>query len=301
MDDRAWKNISIALGVVCALLLGVAGALMIAGQRGGSSSPTASGLSAGSPTDSGASPDGASPSSSDSSTPEPSRSLGPASPATVTFTGLGLDSQNSISSQTGQARTFTFTSEGAGPVSFIVTKISGGTARMCADVDNTGVHCKDSKSGALTGFSLTSDPTPNHWTVTLYGYGPNTPTVDVKFTWPAVNASIILQHGRFEQTPEGYNGFAAKFQPRTAGNLDVSALWTNGNARAAMSLSTVSNSSPASSPVPVSQSDYVGVTFVSPNFTAAVDQTRTYEIKLRRSDAPASGQVPDLTAEIKFP
>ena len=41
MDDRLWKNVSILLGVACALLIGIAGALLIVGHKsGGSTSPT---------------------------------------------------------------------------------------------------------------------------------------------------------------------------------------------------------------------------------------------------------------------
>ena len=37
MDERIWKNTSIVLGVVCALLIGVAGALLVVGHKSGPS------------------------------------------------------------------------------------------------------------------------------------------------------------------------------------------------------------------------------------------------------------------------
>src|ERR1035437_4793846 len=70
----------------------------------------------------------------------PTPTPGKASPATMTFTGLGLDASNDAK---GAPRTFTFTSDGNGPVTFAVTKISsGGTAKLCISVDDGAFACK---------------------------------------------------------------------------------------------------------------------------------------------------------------
>ena len=50
MDDKVWKNLSMALGIGCAVLLGIAGALMVVHKGPSSASPAPdSGLSVGSP------------------------------------------------------------------------------------------------------------------------------------------------------------------------------------------------------------------------------------------------------------
>ena len=88
MDDRIWKNVSILLGVVCALLIGVAGALMIVGHKGGAAAatPTTAASQAVSSAPSGtAGPSGGSPAGV-TAPPGPTPSPGPISPATITFT-----------------------------------------------------------------------------------------------------------------------------------------------------------------------------------------------------------------------
>ncbi|MGZ3357598.1 MAG: hypothetical protein ACXVBO_22495, partial [Isosphaeraceae bacterium] len=114
---------SIGLGVVCALLIGVAGALMILGHRGSSpeasSGPDSSAITAASATPALKT---AGPSSSGSLTVSPSGPPSPSAnpaqnvkPATVVFNGLTLDAEKD---KTGTARTFTFTSYGSDPLSF---------------------------------------------------------------------------------------------------------------------------------------------------------------------------------------
>jgi hypothetical protein len=74
VDDRIWKNLSIALGIACAVLLGIAGALMVVhkGSPSASTGPDSS-ISEGSqvPTDSAGNPASPGPSSSQGPTGTP--------------------------------------------------------------------------------------------------------------------------------------------------------------------------------------------------------------------------------------
>jgi hypothetical protein len=301
VDDRVWKNISIVLGVVCALLIGVAAALMFVRPGGGSSAATAS-PQGGSGNVATTVPGGTnqpSGSGSSSGSPAPTPTPGPASPATITFNGLGLDASSDSS---GTLRTFTFISDGPGPVTFAVTKISaGGTAKMCAKVDTGGYNCLVGGAGKLPNFPKgLADGPHNTWTVTVVGYGSSKPSVDVTFTWPASSPTITLTHGRFQgstspNVSETLNGFTATFKPRNGGAVNVQATWTVITTDASMTLLDATTP-PA---VTVDQRLYQGVTYVNPAFTAHVDPTKTYQVKLR--DSSADSQRPDLTAQISFP
>lgn len=302
MDDRVWKNLSIVLGIVCAVLLGIAGALMVVHKDGSSSStssPDSSAISEGTqtPTDASGNPVGQSPGTSQgpSGTSAPTPKLGPSSPATITFTGLALDAANDKS---GSARTFTFISDGPGPVTYAVTKTSaGGSTKMCAKVDAGTFGCK---VGGLPNFLKgAADAEHNTWTVTLVGYANSHPTVDVTFTWPAVTAKMTLNHGRLQGTgpdvAEPLNGLSATFKPRAAGPLNVQASWTAITTDVEMSLSDVTTP-PA---VTVDHRGYSAVTYISPAYNYTVDPTKIYLLKLRNTSAD-SGR-PDLTAQITFP
>lgn len=302
MDDRLWKNVSILLGVACALLIGIAGALLIVGHKSGgatSSTDTASAsevASAPMPT--------AAPSGSGgvviTPTPGPTATPGPISQATITFNGLGLDASTDTS---GSSRTFQFLSDGAGSVTFAITKISaGGTAKLCIKVDTGAFTCQVGTSGKMPSFPKgKSDPGHNTWTASVIGYGSSKPTVDVTFSWPTASPKITFSHGRFQGSStagiaESLNGFTATFKPRSSGSINVQAQWTVVTADAQMILQD-DTTPPA---VTVDQRVYKGITFISPDFTAKVDPTKTYMIKLRNS-SPDEGQHPDLTAQISFP
>ena len=299
MDDKIWKNVSIALGVVCALLIGVAGALMIVGHKAGapseSSTPGSSQVAATST--SGTAPSGgpSGPTGSLGPTPPP----GPISPASITFSGLGLDALNDVDAT---ARTFQFVSDGAGSVTFAITKISaGGTAKLCIKVDSGAFTCQVGTPGKLPNFPKgQSDPGHNTWTATLIGYGTSKPTIDVAFTWPTSSPKITMSHGRFQGSsspgiPESLNGFTATFKPRAGGTVNVQATWTVITTDASMTLQD--DTTPP--PVTVDQRDYKGVTYINPAFSANVDATKTYMVKLRNSSADS--QRPDLTAQVTFP
>jgi len=304
VDDRIWKNLSIVLGIVCAVLLGIAGALMVVhkdGSSGPTSSPDSSAISEGTqaPTDGSGNPVSQPPGSpipGPSGTLAPTPKLGPSAPATITFSGLALDAANDKS---GTVRTFTFISDGPGPVTYAVTKTSaGGSTKMCAKVDAGDFGCKVL---ALPNFLKgAADAEHNTWTVTLVGYANSHPTVDVTFTWPAVTPKITLNHGLFQgssspNVAEALNGFSATFKPRAAGPLNVQASWTTITTNVEMSLSDVTTA-PA---VTVDHRQYSAVTYISPAYNYNVDPTKTYLLKLRNTSADS--QRPDLTAQITFP
>jgi hypothetical protein len=300
LDDRVWKNISIGLGIVCALLIGVAGALMIVGHKSAAPAATAPYQSAianvSLPPGVTPGPSTSTPQSQDSATPgAPTPTPGKASPATITFTGLGLDAANDTA---GSSRSFTFTSDGPGPVTFAVTKISaGGTAKLCIKVDDGAFACKVGTSAKLPSF-LTSKADQPHdtWTMTLIGYNTSTPTVDVTFTWPAAAPKVTLNHGRFQGSPEGINGFTCTFKPRATGSVNVQSAWTLTAADANVSLFDAS----AQPAVSIDSKDYKAAQLLSPAYTASVDPTKTYQVKVRRTSTDSSER-PDLTAQISFP
>lgn len=301
MDDRIWRNVSIVLGVICALLIGVAGALMIAGPRGGASaaaseSPTSIAASA-TPAAETPGPSSSGPSTGpQGGSPSPSGPAQSVAPATITFNGLTLDSEKN---KTATARTFTFTSYGSDPLTIAVTKNSpGGSTRMCISVDGGTAKC--SVGGLPSNTKAHGDAgTQNNWKVTLAGYGTSTPTVDVTFTWPTANPKITLTHGRLQgvgpKVPEGLNGFTATFKPRGAGSLNVQASWTGVTADVDLSLADVTT--PPS--VKLDDRQYKAATYVNPPYAYNVDSTKTYLLKLR--DLSPDSARPDLTALISFP
>ena len=301
MDDRIWKNLSILLGVVCALLIGIAGALLLLEHRAGSSTPSSApqsgdigGIST--PGDTALPSGGVLQSTGPSIAPAPTPTPGKPSPATITFNNLALDA---ASDANGFARTFTFTSDGAGPVTYAVTKTSaGGTTKMCAKVDSGAFTCTvKAMPSFLKG---TADGPHNTWVVTVVGYGSSKPTVDVTFTWPASSPKIQLTHGRFQGSStkgvaDALNGFSATFKPRVGGAVNVQATWTDVTTDASMTLFD------ATSPpnLTVDQRSYKGATYINPAFTANVDPAKTYLVELR--NLSADSQRPDLTAQISFP
>src|ERR1035437_10360749 len=111
VDDRIWKILSILLGVVCAQLIGIAGALLLLEHRAGSSTPSSApqsgdigGIST--PGDTALPSGGVLQSTGPSTAPAPTPPPGNPSPATITFNNLALDAANDTN---GFARTFTFT------------------------------------------------------------------------------------------------------------------------------------------------------------------------------------------------
>jgi len=305
VDDRIWRNISIGLGVICALLIGVASALMIVGghnetSAGPSATPTLAAEA--SPTVAG------SPAVTPSILPTPTYS-GPPTPtpvasqsaafATVAFSGMGLDAATDTH---GTARTFTFQTDGVGYLNLAVTKISaGGSAKMCLKVDTSAASCKIGTTASPPTMTKAYADTPHStWTLTLIGYNTSKPTVDVSITWPTNSPKVTLSHGRFQGSTtagvaEALNGFTATLKPRGGGSLSVQASWTLVTVNAEVTLTDVT----ATPTVKLDDRTYSSATYVNPTYTFNVDATKTYQIKLR--DQSPDSQRPDLTAEIVFP
>jgi hypothetical protein len=303
LDDRVWKNVSIALGVICALLIGVAAALMVVGHKAGTSGDTpqpSASLVASGPTSGESTPP------SNSSSPGPTGSAtarsGAASPVLISFSNLALDAAKD---PLGTTRTFTFQSNGVGDVVANVTKISkGGYVHMCLSVDGSKPSCANNRPNhLLTLPGAKSDATPNTWTLTLVGYSTSHPTVDVTFGWTTTAPQITLAHGRFQgnngkstAATDALGGLTATFKPRGVGTLNFQAAWTIASTDASMSLNDVSSSPPIS----LDQRKFQGVDHITPAFTANVDGTKSYQVKLVNTGA-ASTDRPDLTAQISFP
>jgi hypothetical protein len=303
LDDRVWKNVSIALGVICALLIGVAAALLVVGHKtgtpGDTQQPTAS-LVASGPTSPGNSNG---PTDSSSPTPAgPTTGPGVVGPAAITFSNLALDSAKD---PLGTIRTFTFQTNGAGSIVADVTKVSkGGYVKLCLSVDGSKPYCLINRPNA--GVAITtakSDPTPNTWTVTLVGYAASHPTVDLTLGWTTSTPQITLTHARFQgdngtstAATDALGGLTATFKPRGVGTLTFQATWTIVSTDASMTLIDVS-SSPV---ITLDQRKFTGVDHITPVFTASVDNTKSYQVKLVNT-GPSSSDRPDLTAQISFP
>jgi hypothetical protein len=300
LDDRVWKNISIVLGVVCALLIGVAGALMIVGHKSTTPAPSASFIAVGVD---GTQPTGGTPGPTTSGstgsqtvvgvTPTP----GAASPATIVFTGLGLDA-DAKNDPNGSDRTITITSDGPGPVTFTVTSVSkGGTAKLCDSVDGGGAYCVlGTTAKPPVSNKGKADTAHSTWTLTLRGYGASAPAVDVSITWPSAAPKVRFDHGRFQGSPDSLNGLTATFKPRAKGTLNVQSTWSLLSVNANVTLYDAS----ASPNISLDSHDYKAAQFLDPAYTANLDPTKTYQIKIRRTTADSS-QRPDLTAQISFP
>ncbi len=303
MDDKRWRNISLVLGAICVVLI-IAASLLIFSGKGGS---TASPLSL--PSDSaGASFGGATASPSPSasgpvatatqSAPPTPRATQSAPTATLTFNDMMLDAS---ATSGARARTFTFTSDGYGPVGIQVTKSSpaGKQIKICAQVDSSVASCK---TGVNPGFPKAfADATTPHsvWIVTLIGNGADTPTVDIRFSWPTATPKVTLSHGRLQGStsqavPDALNGFSATFQSRTSGQMGLQASWTvSKDAHVTLADASVT---PA---VTVDEQSYSAVGFLAPAYAHAVDQGKAYRIMLR--DTSADSTRADLTAQIEFP
>ena len=314
MNDKTWRNVSIALAVICVLLLGVAGALYF-GSNSSSPSPTDTGTAfAGGPTETVTSSPAATPTSGSPGTsgtpgttaPSGSASTKPtptpkptqaAATASITFNDMMLDA---ASDPLATSRTFSFTSDGAGPVSMQVAKSSLATpsVKICVKIDAGAQTCS---SGAKPGFPTALADRPHSlWVVTLIGVGAATPTVDVAFSWPTASPSITLAHGRFQGSSspgisEALNGFNATFKARVGGSISVGVAWTVIATDVDLALADVTGASA----INVDEVQHHGVKAVDPPYTHSVDAGKKYKVMFR--DLAADSQRPDLSATISFP
>lgn len=308
-----WRNIALGLGLVLAILLGATGQLVYSalnrgsGSADGTASPPVSVASA-SPTPAGSatstpgttatpaptSSAGATSTATDTSTPAPPVS-GTASPATITFSDLMIDS---AADSGGTARTFAFTTEGPGSVSAQVVGAAPLTnLKLCLQVNGGQQSCV---TGATPGF-FTRAPSAadqSQWIVTIVATDAGATSVaDLAFTWGTKAPAITLSHGRFQGTPnpDSVRGFTATFKTRAAGPVGLVAAWPPAVTNAELTLTDVT-STPGSA---VGQATYPASGAISPAYSKAVSAGRTYQIQVLNS-GPDNGR-PDLTTTITFP
>jgi hypothetical protein len=302
VNDITWRNLSAILGAACLVLIVAAGALLMTGGTG-SASPTLSppvggeSASASLSTDTVPTPIVIGPSG--SPTVMPSITPVPKAPiASITFNNLLLDASTDT---LGHPRTFTFITDGVGPVGISITKSSPAktTTRICASLDGSKPTCYTGTKVTFKG--AYTDTAHSVWVVTLVGNQNATPTVDIAFSWPTNNASITLTHGRFQGSSspgvsENLNGFMATFAARANGNFGLSAVWTQITTDAMVTTNQVVGGSTSL----LDQKSYTSVQNLgTPGYSYAVQAGKTYQVTLRNMSADS--QRPDLTAVVTLP
>jgi hypothetical protein len=294
------------LGVACVVLIIAAGALL---ATSGESSPTPS-----QPVGSVASviPSSSAPSDS-SGSPAPSASAtasaGPTATPTgtpvanapiahVTFNNLQLDA---TSDALGKPRTFTFITDGSGPVGIAIVKSSPAkaTTRICAQIDGGKADCRTGTAVSYNG--AFTDTAHSVWVVTLIGPASVGPTVDVAFSWPTNHAQITLTHGRFQGSSSpgvspNLNGFTASVKTVNAGNLTVAASWTAVTAN--VEITTEDLNAPTAT-IKDQKQITSATNLGTPGYTFGLDAAKWYRVSLR--NLSADSQRPDLTAVISVP
>jgi hypothetical protein len=297
VNDSSWRSLSAILGVACVILIFAAGALLAtnsgastASPAGGSGAvvPSGSGSTASQlPTDSGGNP----------ATPRPTGTPVPKAPiAQVTFSNMMLDSSADSKAAT---RTFTFVTDGVGPVGISIIKTSGATVKICAQVDDSGFDCR--YGGKITYSGAQTDTSHSVWQVTLQGRSSTTPTVDLALSWPTFHPSITLTHARLQGStsagvPEALNGFTATLKTREGGNVGLSASWTQVKADVSVSLANVSSQTAQT----VDEKHYTSASDLGlPGYSFQVNAAQFYKLSFR--DLSPDSNRPDLRAVISFP
>jgi hypothetical protein len=300
LDWHRMRRRATAVILASVLVLGLAGGAPLSAGRDPAlpQSPVAAGSAGASTGPVGAPPDGSPSGGPVGATEPPTESLpGTAIPsqtartATIAFVGLILDS---TADRAASVRTFTFISDGPGIVSAqIVATSPTETTRLCLAADGATPECA---SGATPGLTKAA-PTPHsRWTVTLASADEGTPTVDVALSWPADRASIQLGGGRFqgEPNPDSLRSLAARFQPRGAGQLSLTASWPPATVAATVTLAETS----AARSISVASATYPGAGSIAA-YTHSVVAGRTYTLTL--FDAGPNEGRPSLSATITFP
>ncbi len=300
MNDSSWRSLSAILGMACVALIIVAGMLLMT-SPGGATTPSGDASGSLPPIASGSNGSG-------SQSPTVSKTPAPKTPsvlptpvakapiAQVTFNNLALDATSDLKAT---PRTFTFVTDGVGPVGIAILKYSTANIRVCARVDDSAWSCI--KGGKVSFKGAYTDTAHSVWSVTLLGVASYTPTVDLSLSWPTNNPSVTLTHGRFQgsSTPgisEALNGVTATFKARASGNVGLSASWTLIKPNVAVTLADVT-SQPA---VNANEKQYTGVSDLgAPGFSYQVTGARFSKVSLR--NLSADSQRPDLRAVITFP
>jgi hypothetical protein len=288
---RRYRNAALVLGLLVATMAGATGRLLIS-DLNPATGPT--------PTPAPTGPASLWPSPSPSPTDTPTSSPTPTgtipvvtgSTAQVVFHDMTLD--NSVSS--GQARTFTFISDGQGSVSgHVVAAAPLDNINMCVVVNDNPPACA---SGATPGFELPTPPGDHStWVVTVIATkAQSTPIVDLAFSWPSIVPSITLTHGRFQglPNPDTLRGIIVDFMPRNSGVATLAAKWPPATAKAGLTVLDITTT-PATK---VEAKTWTGGA-ITPDYAISVDAKRPYEFILQNS-AKDSGR-PDLTATLTFP
>jgi hypothetical protein len=291
-----WRRISLALSLALAGLLTLNG--FLAAERVAGSGPTPSPRSAAAATASrGSKPTPATTAAATASaypaaTPRP-RPTATSPIAVVTFRDLVVDSPTA---NAATVRTFTFSTDGPGPVSIGVVATSPmDSSRICYTMDSDAPVCA---SGATPGFDPL-DATTAHslWTVTLVSAGRTSPIVDVRFSWPTDHASMTLAHGRFQggPNPDSLRNLTATFTTRGAGDIGLAASWPPVFTNAVLSLTDLNRRDSR----PVDTATYNSTTWISPGYSYRAAAQTNYQLVLTNAGADAGR--PDLTATVSFP
>ncbi len=304
MNDSSWRSLSAILGVACVILIIAAGALLA--TNSGSPAPSSSDIAqtsvapsgSGSSQSSGPSGPSASGSATSTSSATPKPTATPKAPmALASFNGMRVDAANDPS---GTARTFTFITDGTGPVGISFSQGTGkALVNICAKVDDGKPDCRKASKFTFTG--AFTDTAHSIWIVTLLGVGTNTPTVDVSLSWPTNDARITLTHGRLQGSispgvAEALNGFNCTFKTRAAGNVTVAASWTI--LTTDIDMSTADVNGPKA--LQIDKKQFKAVTNLgTPGYSFGLDAGKYYRVYLR--DVSADSMRPDLTAVISIP
>jgi hypothetical protein len=209
---------------------------------------------------------------------------------------MSLDASSDTS---GQARVFTFITDGLGPIGISVIKYSVANVKVCARVDGSKWDCR--YGGKINFAGATTDTGHSLWEVAVSGRNDAKPTIDLALSWPTNKASITLTHGRLQGSTspgvaEGLNGFSATFKTRGAGNMGLAGSWTAVSAKVAVTLADVT-ASPARA---LDEKQFDNATNLgSAGYGAPVNGGQFYKVSLRNL-SPDSLR-PDLRAVITFP
>jgi hypothetical protein len=193
------------------------------------------------------------------------------------------------------ARTFTFTSNGQGPVDAAVVATSPTDATtLCMKADSGDYTCQ---SGATPELDMQAVWGHQYWSVTLISAGASTPTVDVAFSWPTDQPSISLTHGRLQGSPnpDPLRSLTATFQTRSAGFIGLAAAWPPATADATLTVTDISSAKT----IPVDTVTYSGAGAIQPGYKHSAAAAHTYRILLYNDGTDVA--VTDLTATIAFP
>ncbi len=226
--------------------------------------------------------------------PGPTEDLPPqtAPTAHITFNELVLDPSGPA---VGQARTFSFVSDGPGKVTVeVVASAPTNSSRVCLSGDGGTPVCS---SGATPAASFYSQSSQSKWTATVISGNEIAPIVDVALTWPSNKPSVTATQVPFEgePNPDSLRSLTATVVARSSGRLSLEAAWPPSPLNATLTI--VEMKSP--DPVTVDQATFKAATSVAPAHATNVKAGATYRITLM-NQSPA-GIVPRLTATIAFP